>query len=826
MSDAAAVSPYTGLRVVDASRRVSGAFAARLFGDFGADVILAEPPAGHPLRHEPPFLAGRPGVERSAVHAYLNWNKRSSVVATAGDAAAVLAGADVVVTDGAWEEQARAAKVVLSITPYGSASPLTGQPGNELTAAAASGWCSINGFRGEQPLRMPGFQAGYLAGAAGFVAAAAALRRVAAEGPQQVSVSELEAMALSVHPWGVAAAYQGGEQAGRDDRRPLRGVPGPLYEAADGPLSMAVAYFRHWPEAMAALGVPELGTAEDLIPDGTRHTRDLTAVIDGIVASLRRLQRWPTFHKLASLRCPVGVVQDVASLLADEQLASRKFFVGARIDGHVVRAPGGMARCQPALWHLARPAPRLGEGTPPPVTPPPEPSAVPSPIAPAPASPAPASPAAESSAAGSPLTGLRVLSFGQAWSGAFATELLALLGADVVQIGSLTRHDSWRRAGAPVPAAIADPDRAQHPLNTQGLYNSVNLNKRELAIDLETASGQALLWRLLPRFDVVVDNFRPGVMARWGVTLGRLHELHPGMIWASLSGYGASGPYGSYPAIGTTIEPMAGLSSLHGYDGEQGRNTGGLYPDPVAGYLLAAFVIAALAARDRTGQPQRIDLSMLEAVAAFCGDAVVGFGADGRLPAPIGNHHPRVAPHNVYAAAGGEWLALACDDDDAWAALRAHVGDPALRQPAFATMAARKAHEAELDAVLAGWCADRRAGETAAALRALGVAAAPVVALGQLWARPDPALVASGFVSSVGHPQVGHSWLPGAPWTVNGQRPALTAAPCVGQHSAEILTAELGIGEDEYRSLVAAGITGTLEGAENTGGQAPASVSR
>jgi crotonobetainyl-CoA:carnitine CoA-transferase CaiB-like acyl-CoA transferase len=810
MSEATA-SPFAGLRVVDVSRRVSGAFAARLFGDFGADVFLAEPPEGHPLRHEPPFLAGQPGGERSAVHAYLNWNKRSVVVGSAADAEEVLARADVVVTDGAWERQARAAKVVLSITPYGSASLWAGQPGNELTAAAYSGWCSINGFRGEAPLRMPGFQAGYLAGAAGFIAAAAALRRSAPGGAQLVGVSELEAMALSVHPWGVAAAYQDGEHAGREDRRLLRGTPGPLYEAADGPLSMAVAYFRHWPEAMAALGVPDLGTEEDLIPDVTRHTRDLSKVIEKIVASLRRQQRWPTFHKLAALRCPVGVVQDVASLLADDQLASRGFFVDAQIEGHTVRAPGAMARCQPALWRLSAPAPRLGEGP------------APHRREPSPLSPAPLKAGPDSAC---PLAGVRVLSFGQAWSGAFATELLAFLGADVVQIGSLTRHDSWRRAGAPVPTAIANPDRAQHPLNTQGLYNSVNLNKRELAIDLETPRGQALMWQLLPRFDVVVDNFRPGVMDRWGVTLAKLHELHPGIVWASLSGYGATGPYGAYPAIGTTIEPMAGLSSLHGYDGEQGRNTGGLYPDPVAGYLLVAFVLAALAARDRNGEPQRIDLSMMEAVAAFCGDAVAGFGADGRLPGPTGNHHPRTAPHNIYAAADGEWLALACDDDEAWAALRTHVGEPALAHTMFGTMASRKEHEAELDAILSRWCAGRPAAQTASVLQALGVAAAPVVALGQLWGRPDPALVASGFVTSVEHPQVGPSWLPGPPWTINGRRPALTPAPCVGQHSSEILSAELGVAEDEYQSLVAAGITGTLGNPEDACGPARERVSR
>ena len=788
--------PFDGLRVVDASRRFSGAIAARLFGDFGADVILAEPPEGHPLRREPPFLDSEAGTERSAVHAYVNWNKRSVVVRNSAEAESVSAGADVIIAE-AGVTWPHAARVVLSITPYGASSPLKGQPGNELTASSLSGWCSINGLRGEAPLRMPGFQAGYLAGAAGFLAAAAALRCPATDRPRRVGVSELEAMALSVHPWGVAAAYQDGEKAGREDRRPLRGTPGPLYEAADGPLSMAVAYFRHWPEAMAALGLPELGTEQDLIADSTRHTRDLSHVIDRIVATLPSRRRWPAFHDLVSLRCPVGVVQDVASLLADEQLDDRGFFVDAMVSGHAVKAPGPMARCEPPLWRLRVPAPCLGDSRP----------------AQRPARPSPPPLPRDDRAFGpaSPLGGVRVLSFGQAWSGAFGTELLAFLGADVVQVGSLTRHDSWRRAGAPVPAAIADPSRPQHPLNTQGLYNSVNLDKRELALNLETPTGQALLWRLLPRFDVVVDNFRPGVLAQWGVTLERLHELRPGIVWASISGYGATGPYGAYPAIGTTIEPMSGLTSLHGYENEPGRNTGGLYPDPVSGYLLAGFVLAALAASDRSGQPQRVDLSMMEAVAAFCGDAIVGYGADKRLPAPIGNHHLRVAPHNIYAAAGGEWLALACDDDEAWAALKTYVAEPALAQPAFATMASRKAHEAELDAILGRWCAGRPAAATAAALQAVGVAAAQVVALGQLWARPDPAHVHSGFVTSVDHPETGPSWLPGAPWTFDGHRPAVTPAPCVGQHSAEILAAELGIGEDEYRSLVEEGVTGTLE---------------
>ena len=144
----------------------------------------------------------------------------------------------------------------------------------------------------------------------------------------------------------------------------------------------------------------------------------------------------------------------------------------------------------------------------------------------------------------------------------------------------------------------------QHALNTQGLYNSVNLNKREITLDLGQDEGRSLLWRLLPRFDILFDNFRPTVLPAWGITVEALGALRPGLIWASISGYGADGPYQQYPAIGSTVEPMSGLSSLLGYEGDLGMNTGGLYPDPVAGYCLAAAVVAAIHRRNRTDSPR------------------------------------------------------------------------------------------------------------------------------------------------------------------------------------------------------------------------------
>jgi crotonobetainyl-CoA:carnitine CoA-transferase CaiB-like acyl-CoA transferase len=241
-------------------------------------------------------------------------------------------------------------------------------------------------------------------------------------------------------------------------------------------------------------------------------------------------------------------------------------------------------------------------------------------------------------------------------------------------------------------------------------------------------------------------------------------------------------------------------------------NTGGLYPDPVAGYFLVATVLAALEHRDRTGEPQRIDLSMMEAVTAVCGDAVVEYDATGRLPRPRGNHHPRIAPHNTYAARDGQWLSLAAETDVAWQALVARIGDHRLTDARFSTMVARKAHEAELDGIIAEWCAGQDAAAAETALGLLCIAAARVVPLYELYSRPDPNFVASGFLSRVDHPETGPTWLPGRPWRYSlAPSSAVRAAPCIGQHSREVLTGELGLSNREYEELVASRITGTLD---------------
>ena len=804
------VAPFDGLRVADLSTRLSGAFAARLFGDFGAEVVLVEPPEGHPLRAEPPFLDDDPGVDRSVVHAFFNWNKHSVIAAAEAELARAVQGADVVVTttvapssDLAPVLAALPAQTVhLSVTPHGLDDPLTGVPGNNLTISARVGWSYLNRYADEAPLQLPRDSVGVVGGVTGFIAAAAALRRRhATDEAERVDVSELEAFALTVHPWGVASVYHGADGSRRPGGR-RRGQPGPLWDLADGRMNLGLADFHNWQEAMNVCNLPEIGAREDLIPDIGRHSRDMRDAVWGLADTLPKLKRWDVFHALAKLRCVIGVVQDVEDMPANEQFKARGFFVTTEIEGRRLRAGGAPAKLYPSPWRVHRPAPRLGGW---------EPNA---------AAPAPDVASSEASAAdlrAGPLAGIRVLSFGQAWSGTFGTELFALLGADVVQIASTKHPDSFRRISNRVPAGVVDESRRQHVANTQGQYNSVNLHKREVNLDLTHERGREILWRLLRRFDIVADNFRPTVLPSWGITLEKLHEVRPGMIWASISGYGEDGPYRDYPANGNTTEPMAGLASLNGYEGDGGMNTAGLIPDPISGYFLCATVMAALAHRDLTGEAQRVDLSMMESVAASIGDAVLEYDATGRKPGPRGNHHPRIAPHNTYPAVDDEYLALAAETEAAWNALKTFVGDPRLHDDRFATNHARKANEAELDAILETWCRRQHAEETAEKLGRAGICAARVVPLAEVYARPDPHFAAAGFITGVEHPEAGRNWMPGRPWRFSAApSEPIRPAPCVGQHSREVFAQELGMTDAEYAELLAAGVTGTLDEVAST----------
>ena len=397
--------------------------------------------------------------------------------------------------------------------------------------------------------------------------------------------------------------------------------------------------------------------------------------------------------------------------------------------------------------------------------------------------------------------------------------MLALLGADVVQIESRTRPDVWRGAGRGIGAGVLDHVPDQDPLNCNGMYNAANFNKRAITLDMASEEGLKMFWDMVGNFDVVVDNFAPHVMAKWGITLESLHAIKPSMIFASVSAFGTEGPLAPYPGNGNTTEPMAGLAALNGYEDGPACNTGGLIPDPISGYYLASSILAALVHAKRTGVGQRVSGAMLEAVACTCpSDAVAEFSVNGVVRGPCGNSHPRHCPHGMFGASGEhEWIAVAAESDAAWAALAQRMG---VDDPRFATEGGRKAHEEEINAIVSGWCATKDPDAEAAALAEIGVSAARVQAFFQSYLNPSAQWVERGFLEPVTHPECGTHMMPTTPWVL-GRTPAqpVSYSPLFGEHCEEVFAQELGIGPEEFKRLEADGVTGDtflgLKTAEN-----------
>ena len=820
-----AASVFPGLRVLDLSTRLSGAFCARLFADFGADVLLAEPPEGHVLRREPPFAGDEPGPERSLLHAYANANKRSAVVRSAQDPllAALLGWADVVISTNSEAMPSRGDAVEVSVTPYGLTGPMRDRRGNDLTACALSGWSALSGDPGEPPLKAISNQVGYLAGVNAFVGAAAALYHRDRTGESQVvDVSELESIAEIAGPALLVATYEGQAQP-RHEPDYLRG---PI-ACKDGYVFVYFGRGEFWRDAMNALGLPDL--AEDQRFAQARYRRQHRDEISSRIAEqVRTRGKWELFDALDAVRCIVGVVQDTRDVVESEHLAARGFFVDLSVAGKVgVKFPGTPIKFSETPGSFRRPAPRLGEhqaeverelgkGGNAAVSD----AATPSMLA-ATTRPEDGVPFATNGSVAErnprkpgshgPLHGVRALVLTQAWSGTFGTELLGLLGADVIQVESRGRLDSWRGDyNGIVPTAIRDPGNRQRPWNTSGLYNSVNLNKRSLTLDLASARGRELFKRLVVTADVVAENFTPRVMGNFGLDYAALRRLKPDIILASLSAYGATGPYANVPGIGGTIEPMSGMSSLLGYEGGRPQNSGQMYPDPVTGYYFAAAMVMALRHRERTGQGQYIDVGMMEANASFIGDSLLEFAVDGHVRARLGNHHLRTAPHNIYPAREGRWLALAAEDNLAWEVLCMTLDRPDLAaDPRFTTQPARKANEEALDGIIAEWTREQDADQAAEELSKRGVTAAPVLVI--LDMPHHPQLRARGFPVEVTHLEAGRYRQAGVPWRLTGTPAAVNRpAAMLGEHSSQVLADLLDVSESEYAELIAEGVTGDM----------------
>ena len=781
-----------GIRVIDISTTVAAAWCSRLLAGFGAQVTAVEPPAGHPLRsHADPTT--------DALAEYVLSGKQCLALDTAAGPGrekllAHLATADILVSDLSparldalglsYARLRQPSLVMVHVTPFGVSGVLAEAPGNDLAVAARSGWAMINGRHGREPLKPSGTQSSYFAGAAAFAGSVAALihrDNHPGEG-QEVDVGALDAMVTAFAAALLRAQYAG-EVSQRSSETDITTGPVPV---ADGHFALTISRAHFWRDAMNLLGLPDL--ADDLRWEASWYRQaHKDEYVERVQEKMRGWTKEALFEGLAALREVAGPVLEFPELLGNQHLRERGFW-GVPAEGPSPRQ----------ISHAGAPfkmsaTPWVAAGV----------------VAHEAAKPSQGHPVASHDLglnSPEPLAGLRGIVLTQAWAGSFCTELLGMLGADIIQVEVRKRPDAWRGGyDAPIGGALKDMPTAQHPWNTNALYNSVNLGKRCITLDLQTVDGIAVFRKLLPFADFVAENFSPRVLGNLGISYEEMRTIRPDVILCSLSAYGHSGPWSNVPGIGGTIEPTSGMSALLGYEDGPPMNSGQMYPDAVAGMYGCSAILTAIHHRNRTGEGQYIDLSMQEANLTFVGDAALEYLQTGKQRGRLGNRHPVFAPHGIYPCAGDDrWVAIACETDAQWAALAAIIGCHPLTN---LDVRLRKRNEAEIDGAVSVWTSVRERDAIVAQLAAAAVIAAPVLDAHEV--ANDPGLRARGTILDVTHPETG-TW-PQAGLPIRFSRTpgsVKSSAPLLGEHSYEVLAELLGMSQVEYDRLVAAGISG------------------
>lgn len=397
------------------------------------------------------------------------------------------------------------------------------------------------------------------------------------------------------------------------------------------------------------------------------------------------------------------------------------------------------------------------------------------------------------------LAGLKVLDFSWFISGPLVARFLGDCGAEVVHVESGTRPDNMR---ATLPMKDNIPG-----INRSAAFARYNGSKYGITLNLAHPRGVEIARRLAAWADVVVENFSSGTMERMGLGYRHLKEASPGLIMVSLPMFGHSGPLARHPGLGSQLADLIGFGDLTGWPDRPPVSPPGAYTDFISPYYAVTALMAALDYRRRTGKGQYIEVSQYEAGVQFVGPLVMDWFVHRREPARAGNRCPGVAPHGVYRCRGDDrWCAIAAFTEEEWRALCTAMGQPGLAgDPRFVTVIARLRHQEELDELIEGWTLARPAEEAMALLQGHGVAAG-VVCNGRDQ-NEDPHLQARGFYRELEHSEIGRHRYPMPPFRLSGT-PAGPAkpAPCLGQHNEHVFRKVLGLGDEEFVSLLNEGV--------------------
>jgi len=782
--------PHHGLRVLDLSGDVAGQFCSRLFADYGADVVLVEPPGGAATRGLGPFASDRAAPENSYLFRHLNQGKRSVCLDLEaphdrGTLARLATDADIVLVSPATEHVLAwpNKSIVCCVSQFGDSGPYRDWTGCELIHQALSGVMYVTGAPDREPLYGIGRRADYACGVTAYIACLSALLWRDRTGEGQ-AVKAITAEAAAAMQQCVVTQYSYSQSYAT--RLAYPGMLG-QFKCSDGHLVLFA--MRNWPAICDAFALPELRDDPRFNSDvGIR--RNWPAAMELLRAKAPDLRVDETVRKLQAGKVSSERMLTPIDLLAAEQYRSRGFWHFDAQRPTVVDALGPVFRTNQCYRPIVQNAPQLEPAHPlqwlSPVVE--RRSALPAPRL----------------SGGLPLQGVRVLEFSIAWAGPMAGRTLAFLGADVVKVENAAQIDAWRGTATGVSDPSFYPDRqgGDMPYDRCALFNTQNHDKRSIAINLKDERGIALVKDLARTFDVILANYSPHVLERLGLGYDELSRDNPGLVMVEMPAFGNSGPWASHVGMGKTMEAAAGMAQMIGYGDDEPVLTGPAYLDPIGGLHGASAVLTALAARSVTGKGQYVELAQVEAALHWIGEFILAASAENAAFKPQGNAIADAAPHDAYPAAGiDQWVAIAVLDDTAWLRLVEVTQIADLRDAAYTTLAGRQSHCVRIGEILSQWTRQRSKHEAADVLQAAGVAAAPVNNGADLFR--DPFVRSSGMIYEIDHPSVGRREYSGLAYRLERTPGSVRhPAPRFAEHTHDVLGERLGLARDAIDRLV------------------------
>lgn len=773
-----------GLRVLELSDTPCYAipYAGKLLADLGAEVVMVEGPAGHPLRH------GHPGAfpdeeVAAAVFEFLSGRKQV-VTASPGDETLqrLLSWADVVVASHSLHDlrdrgpSATVPRADVVVSPWGSDGPYRNRSATPLILQAASGWVNERKEHGQWPVQVGGQMHEWATGSFIAVAALTARRSVEQCG---ASVSVEMSMMECLH---AMLCYDRLRFDARTEMnaKPERVVAAPfgIRQCVDGLVGINILTFQQWRQACLMTGLDDyIGNQAEL----SRAEGDVA----GFSSQLDSYLADKTVNEILELgqafRIPVVPVLGGDAVRSIPQWRERPFFEAQAGDAGRVVQPGPPWRASATRELLAGTgesadsSPARGDGS-------------------LPASALPAS---------APFAGLRILDLSHFWSGPYITMYLGAFGADVVKIESIQHPDSFR-------LNLTSPKLGETWYERGLFWQATNLDKRDITLDLTSAEGKALFFRLLADADVVIENYSPRVLDQFGLGYDALRAANPSIILVRLPGYGLEGPWRDYVGWGDAFEQLAGWAAVTGYPDGPPQTPGG-YMDPMVAMHAGTALLAALRRRGLTGRGECIEVAQVEVGASMAAEQIIA-GSLGRSPRRYGNRIPGYAPQGVYRCAGTEreFVALSIRDDAEWARLVTLMGSPPELQSAeLASLAGRHAHHDEIDRLVGAWTATMIPQVVTALLNKAEIPATWL--LRNVRFNDDPHLVHREFYELMTHPFSGPRLYPRFPMRFSfheGPHHRLPP-PTLGQHNREVLGVELGLSDEQLDDLERSRCIGT-----------------